>query len=513
LLGLPRPQGSTFHFLDVSARLDERGISGFLEDCLDDGVALAPGASCGEIDLAWSEGQSTCDPPGQITYNLYRSFSSLSLPLPSTLVEQGLDTLTFTDRGLEPGTVYHYLVRAADSRSSEDTNFVKRFAMSPVSPDTGAPIFAGLQAVSAGPSCGEVVLAWQPAVESCNGPVSYEIHRSTSPLFVPGPATLMATTYAVDFVDTSVTPGAPHYYIVRAKDAVGNEDTNTVRLGVTPTAFDLELFHTSFELDDAGWSVIAPNDASAGNWEWGDPVGTSYQPEDDATENGVNCWITGLAPDPGNGDVDDGTMTLLSAAYDASIAVNPTVAYSRWFTNDRGGSPGDPTDTFRIDVSNDDGQNWTSLEEVGAGTPLAWVPVEIALPVAPTSQIRFRFTAADLGSGSLVEAGIDEFGIVDGGQACEQCAVQPAQTLCQISIERDRDDVVVDWSVNPVGTRAVVYHVFGCDESERIKLGTTLDSSFTHVGAALSLDAFNYRVTFVDECGNELAFCGTTDCP
>jgi hypothetical protein len=435
------------------------------------------------------------------------------LPHSSTLLEEGLDTLTFTDRGLEPGTVYHYLVRAADSRSSEDTNFVKLFAASPVSPDTGAPIFSGLQAVSAGPNCGEVLLTWQPAVETCSGPVTYEIHRSTSPLFVPGPATLMATTYAVDFVDTSVTPGTPHYYVVRAKDAVGNEDTNTVRLEVTPTAFDLDLFHTGFELDDAGWSVIDPNDAVAGNWEWGDPQGTDYQPPDDATPNGVNCWITGLLASPGNGDVDDGTTTLLSAAYDASIAVNPTVTYSRWFTNDRGGSPGDPTDTFRIDVSNDDGQNWTSLEEVGAGTPLAWVPVQLALPVAATSQIRFRFTAADLGDGSLVEAGIDEFGIVDGGQACEQCTVQPAQTLCQISIGRDRDDIVVDWSVNPVETRAVVYHVGGCDESQRVKLGTTLDSSFTHVGAALSLDAFNYRVTFVDECGNEVAFCGTTDCP
>jgi subtilisin family serine protease len=457
--------------------------------------SVTPGASCGEIDLSWSEGNSTCDPPGQITYNVYRSLHSLPLPLPSTLVEQGLATLTFTDRGLEPGT-----------------NFVKLSATTPVSPDTGAPIFAGLLAAVPGPSCGEVYLNWQSATETCNGPVTYEIHRSTNPLYVPGPATMVATTYGINFVDTSVTPGTPQSYIVRAKDAVGNEDTNTVRLSVTPTLFDLELFHTPFELDDAGWSVIEPNDASTGNWEWGDPVGTAYQPEDDATELGVNCWITGISPSPGNGDVDDGTTTLLSAAYDMSIAVNPTVVYSRWFTNDQGGSAGDPTDTFRVDVSNDDGQNWTSLEEVGAGTPLAWVPVELALPVAPTSQIRLRFTAADLGAGSLVEAGIDEFGLVDDGQACEQCT-QPPQTLCEISVNRDRDDIVVDWGVNPVGTRAVIYHVSGCDSSERIKLGTTLDSFFVHEAAALSNDAFNYRVTFVDKCGNEQAFCGTTDCP
>jgi len=46
-LGVPAPQGSTFLFLDVAARLDERGLAGFLEDCADQGLLLAPGPSFG----------------------------------------------------------------------------------------------------------------------------------------------------------------------------------------------------------------------------------------------------------------------------------------------------------------------------------------------------------------------------------------------------------------------------------------------------------------------------------
>jgi N-succinyldiaminopimelate aminotransferase len=46
-LGAPPPSGSCFLFLDVADRLDARGLEGFLEDCLDDGVVLTPGASCG----------------------------------------------------------------------------------------------------------------------------------------------------------------------------------------------------------------------------------------------------------------------------------------------------------------------------------------------------------------------------------------------------------------------------------------------------------------------------------
>jgi aspartate/methionine/tyrosine aminotransferase len=46
-LGLEPPQGSTFLFLDVAERLDVRGLSGFLEDCVDRGLFVAPGPSFG----------------------------------------------------------------------------------------------------------------------------------------------------------------------------------------------------------------------------------------------------------------------------------------------------------------------------------------------------------------------------------------------------------------------------------------------------------------------------------
>jgi len=52
-LAVPRPEGSTFHFVDVRAALDERGLNGFLEDCVDAGVALAPGPSCGDDYDGW----------------------------------------------------------------------------------------------------------------------------------------------------------------------------------------------------------------------------------------------------------------------------------------------------------------------------------------------------------------------------------------------------------------------------------------------------------------------------
>jgi N-succinyldiaminopimelate aminotransferase len=46
-LGVDPPEGSTFLFLDVEDMLDERGLDGFLEDCAERGVFLAPGPSFG----------------------------------------------------------------------------------------------------------------------------------------------------------------------------------------------------------------------------------------------------------------------------------------------------------------------------------------------------------------------------------------------------------------------------------------------------------------------------------
>jgi N-succinyldiaminopimelate aminotransferase len=63
VLGLPPPEGSTFLFLDVSRRLDDRGVWGFLADCVDDGVALAPGPSCGEAYEGWVRLCYTAAPP------------------------------------------------------------------------------------------------------------------------------------------------------------------------------------------------------------------------------------------------------------------------------------------------------------------------------------------------------------------------------------------------------------------------------------------------------------------
>jgi N-succinyldiaminopimelate aminotransferase len=62
-LGVPAPEGGTFLFIDVAGQLDERGLRGFLEDCIDRGLVLAPGPSCGEAYASHVRLCFTCAPP------------------------------------------------------------------------------------------------------------------------------------------------------------------------------------------------------------------------------------------------------------------------------------------------------------------------------------------------------------------------------------------------------------------------------------------------------------------
>jgi len=77
-LGIPAPEGSTFLFLDASHALDERGTAGLLADLLEDGVALSPGASCGEAYGNWVRLCYTSAPPDQVLDAIDRLAARLS---------------------------------------------------------------------------------------------------------------------------------------------------------------------------------------------------------------------------------------------------------------------------------------------------------------------------------------------------------------------------------------------------------------------------------------------------
>jgi choice-of-anchor B domain-containing protein len=184
-------------------------------------------------------------------------------------------------------------------------------------------------------------------------------------------------------------------------------DTYSASVGPDPTL----AFADTFEANE-GWSAGAAGDtATSGLWVRADPVGTIAQPELDSDDPGALCFVTGNAsPGAGDGanDVDNGITTLVSPTLNAVGATTARVRCKVWWSNDLGGNPGE--DSMLVEVSNDNGATWLPLAQIQVATN-AWVEQVWSLGdvVALTSQMRVRFIARDLGLGSLVEAGVDDF--------------------------------------------------------------------------------------------------------
>jgi hypothetical protein len=169
-----------------------------------------------------------------------------------------------------------------------------------------------------------------------------------------------------------------------------------------------------------GWVAGAAGDtATSGVWNRVNPQGTTAQPEDDHTVTGTICWVTNgtAGASAGANDVDNGITTLLSPVFDLAATNDPTIGYWRWYSNDAGGDPNN--DVFTVDITTN-GTAWTNVETVGpsgAGTGGGWFYHEFHVRdlVTPSTTTRLRFIAADLGTGSLIEAAVDDFAIVDQG--------------------------------------------------------------------------------------------------
>jgi hypothetical protein len=216
------------------------------------------------------------------------------------------------------------------------------------------------------------------------------------------------TPNVYDAVFPAFECGTPVSYYVSAKSTAGtvqNDPPNApavyfatqAGLGIITIAQD------DFE-KDTGWTV--KGDVFAGQWERGVPAGKGDRgdPVQDFDSSG-QCWVTGLAE---LFDLDGGPTGLVSPVYHLSTATDPVLRYARWFTND----PVDE-DWFAVELSPDAGQTWQLVEKIGDAQ--GWVEREWRMAdfIALTDQVQVRFSAADVGSASVTEAGVDAFAITD----------------------------------------------------------------------------------------------------
>lgn len=206
---------------------------------------------------------------------------------------------------------------------------------------------------------------------------------------------------------------------------------------------------------NTGWTVSG--DATDGQWNRGVPVNCARcDPSVDADASGQSWLTDNSAADGCNSDVDGGSTILTSPLLDASEP-SAVLSYSRWYNNGSTCSGADPqNDIFVVEISDDGGANWVQLELIGPsgpGTSGGWEQVSFIVADIPgisnSDSMRLRFTASDLGDGSVIEAGVD--GVLVSAIECDKGPVCPGDTNGDLEVNvEDLLEVIGFWGqTNP----------------------------------------------------------------
>jgi hypothetical protein len=284
-----------------------------------------------------------------------------------------------------------------------------------------------------------------PSQLSPTSPTSFRVQQTEQLLTItPGTTQMFYRIDSGAFTPGTLTPDGVNAYIAtlpagpcladvdfyfQAGSSVGDQFDPT---GGSSSPYESQVFtgpppFVSDMETTAGWTV-GPNTATTGVWNRMAPQATAAQPGADVSDAGTMCWVTDGNAGTGVGsfDVDGGFTTLNSPVIDMStLAPTTPVSFWVWYTNNAGGAPN--ADTFRVDVSNNAGASWTNALTLGPTSPAAaWIQYTITPGslVALTSTMQVRFIAEDAGTGSIVEAAVDEFTVGDvtcvpGGPVCD----------------------------------------------------------------------------------------------
>jgi choice-of-anchor B domain-containing protein len=172
---------------------------------------------------------------------------------------------------------------------------------------------------------------------------------------------------------------------------------------------DVTVSYDNFQ-SNTGWTASVSG-ATAGQWQRGIPVNDpnwAYDPATDGDGSG-QCYLTQNGF--GNTDVDNGSVLLTSPNVDMTAGI-PRLSYY-YFINMTTVTAGDGL--FVQVSSNGLLGPWTQVRAYTTSSGLTWKSDQIeasqltGLGVALTSTMRVRFTAADLGTGGIVEAAVDGF--------------------------------------------------------------------------------------------------------
>ncbi|UCJ09205.1 T9SS type A sorting domain-containing protein [Chitinophaga pendula] len=168
---------------------------------------IASAVSKEAIALNWSDkANPTVNETG---FEVYRATSAGG---PYTLVAKvGADILTYTSTGLNPNTVYYYIIRAVNDNGAAP---VSNEASARTQADTQAPTAPGNLKAASTSTPNSILLTWTPSKDDV-GVYQYDIYINGDKAYTISGDKQSFTAYGLDYKQTNV-------FTIKARDLAGN---------------------------------------------------------------------------------------------------------------------------------------------------------------------------------------------------------------------------------------------------------------------------------------------------
>ncbi len=179
------------------------------------GVRISVVSYGNAIEITW-DASAACDLDH---YNIYRSTISGFTPSPTNLIATPLVNY-YLDTDINEDITYYYRVSAVDEAgnvgTSSSNNYLFPVPVEPPEKVTGVTVTV----IATG---NKLNLTWTASTAS--DVAGYQVYRSTTSGFTPGPTNFIASVTQNYYLDSGLTDGTTFYYRIRAYDEVPNLGT------------------------------------------------------------------------------------------------------------------------------------------------------------------------------------------------------------------------------------------------------------------------------------------------
>lgn len=199
------------------------------------GVDTATTLGPTSIRLTWSAASDDVNASGEIVYKIFAGASATTIDYGTPLAVTDPGVTTYPLDALVPGKTYFFVVRAVDAAGNVDSN-TKTVSAATLA-DTKAPVFDGLlDAVATSPT--SLLVTWKAATDdvTAKSAILYDLYTGKLAADFTATPTYTSTPGATSYVINGLSPKQVIAVGVRARDAAGNRDANTVTKSVTMPA-------------------------------------------------------------------------------------------------------------------------------------------------------------------------------------------------------------------------------------------------------------------------------------